>query len=411
MFTGTVIAQGIPLVAAPILTRIYPPASYGQYALFMLVSYTLSALASLRYEMAILNAKDDEEVLSVLALALGAPVVVGIALASTVLCLQHFRATADAWYDGKHAHMLAPMVVLQSAFQALNYLQLRKRQFRALSIARVARAVVVASTNVSFGLLGFLSTGLIWGAFAGQLMSTGILAAIVLRQGELPFGAFRIESTFAAARRHRDFALFALPADLLSTVSAQLPLVFFSDGTRGLFSFTMTILGAPLTFVAGAIHDAFKERASRDFRENGSFAEIFTRLTRVLVLLSVAPALVLLVGGPTLFGFAFGEQWRTAGDFARILSLMFAIKLIVSPLSYSYFIVGKQREDFLLHLYIAASTALILWWGSRTGQSDQSTLIFYSINYFIFYVVFFVRSWTFSKGKPGVTEPLKPHDG
>lgn len=401
MLTGTVIAQAIPMLAAPVLARLYAPSVYGQFALFMLTAYAISALASLRYEMAILNAQTDEEVSSVFALALGVPLLVSLGIAALTPVLQWVYPNESAWYSGTRAHLLGPMVFLQSGFQVFNYLQLRRRQFRGLSMARVARAVAVASINLSLGFMGFVSTGLIWGALLGQLMSTGVLAASVFASGGVSFRGLRLAQVLKAAKRHRDFALFALPADLLSTLSSQFPIVFFDDAARGLFSFTMTILGAPLAFVAGTFHDAFRERAARDYRERGNFSEIFSRLSRLLLAVALPPAALLLGAGPGLFAFAFGEQWRAAGEFARILSVMFAAKLVTSPLSYAYFIVGKQREDFLLHLYIATSTGLALWWGTRAQLTAHTTLMLFAANYFIFYVVFFVRSRSFARGSDG----------
>lgn len=396
MLSGTVLAQAIPFALAPILTRLYSPSAYGYFAVFSLIAYTVSAIASLRYELAILNADDEEEAVSLfhlsglLTVGMG-----GIATAVPVL-LHLIRSDPAAWYSKPGSTLIGLMATLMGLFQALNYWQLRKRQFRTITVSRVARAIAVGVSNISFGLLTSSDEGLIWSSILGQAVSTGVLLGVVLNTDLLALGRFQLQRVKASARRHAQFAMYSVPADLLSTLTAQAPLWLLSLADRGYFSFTMTILGAPLTLVSGTFVDTFKEQATREYRETGTFRPTYLKLFKILVSLSVLPTIVLLGFGPGIFAVVFGQQWGVAGEFARILALMFGIRLITNPLSYSYFVVGKQREDFWLHVYIGISTMLLLWTGGRLGWSGSQTMIAYSANYFIFYAVFLGRSWQFS---------------
>src|SRR5690554_2659536 len=61
LMTGTVIAQLIPLVVAPILSRIYTPAEFGRFALYLSIIQILGAIANGRYELAIVLPKEKRE--------------------------------------------------------------------------------------------------------------------------------------------------------------------------------------------------------------------------------------------------------------------------------------------------------------------------------------------------------------
>jgi O-antigen/teichoic acid export membrane protein len=396
MLSGTVLSQAIPFALAPILTRLYPAAAYGHFAVFSLIAYTISALASLRYELAILNADDDDEAVSLFHLSALLTIGMGVIATATPLALRFVLADPDSWYSKPGSIAIGLMATLMGLFQALNYWQLRRRQFRTITASRVARAIAIGISNVTLGIISKSDEGLIWSSIFGQAVSTSVLLVFTLRAESNILGLVQFHRIRSAARRHARFAMYSVPADLLSTLTAQAPLWLLSIADRGYFSFTMTILGAPLTLVSGTFVDTFKEQATREYREVGTFRPTYVRLFRILVALSVGPTALLLAFGPDIFGFVFGQNWRPAGEFARVLALMFGIRLITNPLSYSYFVVGRQREDLLLHVYIGASTVLLLWAGGQLGWSGTQTMVAYSANYFVFYAVFLARSWQFS---------------
>ena len=398
MFSGTVIAQVIPLAMAPVLTRLYLPEQYGEYALFILVAYTVSALASLRYEFAVMLPDEEGDAASIVALCLVLACIVSCVAALGGLALPIFGDRGGAVVRlARHGHLLGVMVLLQSVYQTLNYWILRKQAFFQLSASRVFRAVAMAFGNVLFGLLK-KPDGLILSGILGQFVATAVLGGYIVRKDWRAFLGVRRVRMLALAKQHRHFPLFALPSDLLSTVSQQLPVVLLPAATGGSFSFVQNVVNAPLNFVSGAVLDAFKERASRDYRERGEFRGIFVVLFRSLALLSVIPFVVLIFFAPSLFAFVFGESWRAAGECARILAPAMMFKFVVSPLSYSYYIVGRQKEDFVLHVGIMLAVAGSLGAGMYAFQSASIALVFFSGVYVIIYLVYLARSYRFARG-------------
>ena len=57
LVTGTMIAQAIPIAISPILTRLYTPAEFGSFALYMSIVSILVVIATARYELAIVLPK------------------------------------------------------------------------------------------------------------------------------------------------------------------------------------------------------------------------------------------------------------------------------------------------------------------------------------------------------------------
>ena len=70
LVTGTTIAQVIPFLVAPVLTRLYLPEDFGLLALFLSVAGFLSIISTLQYESAILLPKDEIDAINLVALCL-----------------------------------------------------------------------------------------------------------------------------------------------------------------------------------------------------------------------------------------------------------------------------------------------------------------------------------------------------
>ena len=61
LVTGTTFAQIIAVLASPLLTRLYGPEAFGFLALFTSITSIIGVIACMRYELAIMLPKTDEE--------------------------------------------------------------------------------------------------------------------------------------------------------------------------------------------------------------------------------------------------------------------------------------------------------------------------------------------------------------
>jgi O-antigen/teichoic acid export membrane protein len=61
LMTGTTLAQAIPIAVSPILTRLFSPAEFGVFAVYLAIVSVLAILATGRYELAIMVPKKDRD--------------------------------------------------------------------------------------------------------------------------------------------------------------------------------------------------------------------------------------------------------------------------------------------------------------------------------------------------------------
>jgi len=122
LLTGSVIAQALPILFSPILTRIYTPEDFGLLAVFMSLTSIFGTIANARYEMAVLLPKKETEAINIV--SLGTIISTSLSIFLLVFLL-FFHDNALVWLkDDRLSTWLyfIPLVVfLIGLFNMLNY--------------------------------------------------------------------------------------------------------------------------------------------------------------------------------------------------------------------------------------------------------------------------------------------------
>ena len=70
LVTGSVFAQGLGVLVAPIVARLFAPEAFGVAALFVSITGIISVVACLRYELSLMLPETDEEAVNLLGASL-----------------------------------------------------------------------------------------------------------------------------------------------------------------------------------------------------------------------------------------------------------------------------------------------------------------------------------------------------
>ena len=202
-------------------------------------------------------------------------------------------------------------------------------------------------------------------------------------------------------KRYKAFPFFSIPSDMINVITNQIPVFlinkFFGGFILGNYSLVDKILSVPITMIGRSVLDVFKQRASYDYNLNGNCKKIFIKTFKTLLLLSIIPTLLLFFLAPPLFHIIFGEKWLIAGDFARIMSVLFFFRFIVSPLSYLLYIAEKQIYDMIWQICLFVTTLLSFGIGVHYNNIKIALLCF-SISYSIMYIFYLALSYKCAKG-------------
>lgn len=363
---GTSIAQLLPILISPILTRAYTPEEFGVFAMFTTLGTILGTVATGRYELAIMLPKTQRKALSVALLSFILTTFVcllSIGLFSgfrvSISCLLENSAIA-AWL------FLVPVFAFfYGSYQIINYWHNRHIRFKILSVSRVLQSIVTSGIQLLAGIFHFGVGGLITGLVVGQFTSFFWL----LIRGRSDWKTFsnrlHLQRVLCEGKKYISFPLIDGPTSLLNVLSAQLPnvlfAILFSPAAAGFYFLTQRVLQAPVTLISGAFLDVFKQKASEEFQVYGHAKNIYKKTFKVLLLISLVPSIIAFFILPELFSFFFGKAWHEAGIFAQILMPAIFMRFLVSPLSFIIYIAQKQKWNLICMIILCSGVVASLF--------------------------------------------------
>lgn len=234
------------------------------------------------------------------------------------------------------------------------------------------------------------------GALIANGIAGGVLAHRFFREERSILKRLSFSGIKQGLKRFHRFPLFDIPAASLGSLATQMPVylisAYFGGAILGLYALTHRVMAMPLTLVATAVVGVFKQRAAEDFHRTGSCRAIYLKSLGLLTACAFPPFLVVFTLGPELFALVFGEAWRPAGNYAQILSVMFFLKFVASPLSFVFFIREKQALNLIWQggVFIGSVTALVI--GGLMKDVKLALLLFsasYSVGYFVYLAMSF----------------------
>jgi O-antigen/teichoic acid export membrane protein len=403
MATGRIIAQTIPILLTPFLTRLYSPAEFGLFAIFVAVTAILALLANGRYNLAIVLPKKEENVFNLFALSN----VINFAFCSILFVLIIiFRNPLLSLLNLEESPLILYLMPLGTfvigAFEPLHYMAVRRRYFKLLSGNMIFQFTLISVLKIAFAFLAIGSLGLVWGHLIGYLAGILLLTSLLVRKKT--FVNFRMSvsknNLFKLANTYKKFPMYSLPADTLNAFSQQMPNLllnnFFGSAIVGHFSLTQRVLASPITLISSAISDVFRERASSDYRETLSCRKIFVLTFQKLFIFSILPFTLLFFFAPDIVPFVFGREWAPAGEYIRIMTLLFFLRFSIAPLTSVMYVTGKQMYKLIWEIVSFLTIALSFYLGYK--YFDQNVAIaFYSFSLSGLYLVLFFLLYKFSE--------------
>ncbi len=388
--SGASVAQAFNFLITPILTRLFPPESFGVASEFVAIATILGIVATLRYELAIMLPQKEEEAANVLAMTLGVVAVTSLSVAvgflligNKVLKLAHLEELIPYW-------PLFPLVMaLAGALQAFSYWHSRHQRFGDLAIMRMLRAIGRNSVALGAGLLQITSaTGLILGTLGGYLLGDLFLLIKMFRlDATQTLRALKTPHILKSLKRYRKFPLYSSWGGILNSLSWQVPVLllgaYFSAEVVGFYGLSRTLLQVPTQLVGMAISEVFYQRAASISPEE--LGDLFQSLFARLVRFGVFPILLLAFALHDLAGFFLGPKWNEVGEYAQILSFSIAASFFAAPSGRIFSVLERQEATLIINALFLVGRTGAIWLGHVMGSPLWALGLFSGIS-FVLYV-------------------------
>jgi len=350
---GTAMAQAIAFASSPILTRLYRVEDFGYLQIFNSIVAVLLVVLTGRYEMAIPLPEDDESAVNLMAFALG--MVVTISSLTGFLILAFAR---NAWVVNHTGKLLAYLWLLPfclagaGCYQVFSYWSLRKKQFALVARTRVVQVATRFIVQIGGALLGFGLSCLLVGETLARANGTGSFVRGFKAESSHLLARVKWKEMTSVAKRYKQFPLVFSVCGLLNSATLAVPglllVALFGPTVTGWFALVDRVLGVPSVLIGQSLQQVYISEGAPLIRSNPvALKHLFEKMIRKIYLIPILTCTLLTIFGPAVFVFVFGEKWREAGEYARILAFVDIVGLLVSPIEMTLTMLELQKWRFM----------------------------------------------------------------
>lgn len=393
---GTVLAQAIPILGTLVLAYIFDPASFGMFSTWLGGVFLLAVVLTCRFESSLAIQEDGHSREKAVIFTLATIVILSLVAGGGIFFGVMLNIEILSRFSPALIYIATPAAAAIAITQTLLNWAAADGRYRHLTMMRVSQAALIVLFQVIFGIFSPSAKGLAFGYLVGVIASCIFGFKLVSIRFDWPMSF--IQSVCDFWKRNSRFPMYALPADAISTATAQLPVVLiasrFGMDAAGLLAMALRLLGAPMALLSAAVLDVFKRHAGKAWRERGECRNEYLQALRVLTIIAVIATLSIALFAEGFFQIAFGNAWVGAGIVALYLLPRFAIGFVASPLSYMIYIANKQPIDLLWQAVLLVMTLVTLLF----ADSLKNSLLIYGFGYAILYCFYIFISYRLSLG-------------
>ncbi|MFX3660613.1 MAG: lipopolysaccharide biosynthesis protein [Ectobacillus sp.] len=395
---GTGIAQLLNILLSPVITRVYKPEDYGILTIYTAVLGILTIVGSLKYELAIAIADDDEKAINILTLSV-IILIIYIGLTTLILILfgEVFLNLFDAEILLKFVYLIPLGVLFIGLYNIFSQWAFRKKDYKSYSKTKLSQSISSNVTKIVLGLLNIGPIGLLLGSILGTSAGiTTLLLPIIKKDREL-LKRINKGSLLWCAKRYIRFPKFLAPSQLLNVAGIQLPIFFITSlyGTQviGYYGLANGIVSLPMMLIGNSVSDVFFGEAANTGKSNPKKLKVLSlNLFKKLFLLGLLPLIILFLFGPFLFSLVFGDNWYEAGVYARIIAFLAFTRLIFMPISRVFEVFEKQKEALFLDMLRVFLVLLTFILAMMLSLNSYWTIGLYTLIMSLIYLFTFILS-------------------
>jgi len=369
--SGTVVAQALMMVAAPVLTRLYSPSEMGLLAVYASLISLVGGVCTLRYELAIPLPKDDRESINVFAVTLFSVAMVAlVSVGVLATASEGLLARAQASELAPYLWMVPCGILALGIYQPLHFWAVRNRDFVIIARTKVARSGSQIAIQVGTGALSVGVGGLLIGHLAGQAAGIGSLARTLCGRDQALLKEISARAALTAANRYRRFPLYSVWSSGVQSVGQYGTMILlaalFGPAVSGLYYLAYRLAAMPIDMFGSAIGQSI-HRTVAEARESGNVGEVLLRPVSIMQRLVVGPALILAAVAPPLAEAILGSSWTGVGVYLQCLMPWLVMTLIFAPMQPVIPVMEWQRLGLVFQSVIAGCSLIALLVGAAYG--------------------------------------------
>jgi len=389
---GTIIAQLIPIVISLYLRRVYTPEDFGALAVYLSIVGILIIISSFRYEATIVLPKNDNESANILSLTFVLSILFNGLVFFIILFFKNKICNLINFpiKFSNYLYLLPFTTILYSFYQSINFWLIRQKAFNASSINKITRRGVEGIIQSALGF-GRYSSGLVLGDFFGNFANV-ISGFIQMKRNNFKLRYVSKKKMFFVLKKYKEFPLFNLFPTLLSSAATLLPFIFinklYSTTDVGYLDLSRLVLSIPLALISVTLSQVIFQQITDHNNHHRSIKNDLLKVLYFLIIIAVCELFIILIWGPSLFGFIFGTNYCLSGVYSQILIYSYIMNFIVSSFSSVFISLKKIKLISVWQMcYFIVICSLLLFNDLLLIDFIKIYVTFEIIMYFIYFIL------------------------
>jgi O-antigen/teichoic acid export membrane protein len=364
LMVGTILSQIVTLIAFPILARWYSPEEFGLFSLLTNAALFFGVFATLRYELAIVVAPDDETAIRVYRLTLAIAILYSIVvLLVTILLPKSIAMIAGDSRLEPFLWSISIAIFLQSLNLAASNWLTRVSEFSRQSVSKLSQTVSMTMGQSVWPFCCAATTG---GLMVGDLLGRMVGVMILLSKTE----RFRSQKMsrqqyLETAKKFSKFPLYVVPYGLANSWGQRVQLVLLANygsmGIVGVYALSQRLVYMPISFVTASFKQAFFAKSAKEVH-TPEFQVFLIKTLNMLFFPSCPVFVFAAFDMHMVIDFLFpSPEWKLLGQLAFWSIFPAMAMILVSWLDRVYDVLHQQRLALTLELVYSAAMTLVFW--------------------------------------------------
>lgn len=352
----TTIAQVIPILIYPLITRIYSPSEIGILSVFLSITGILSVLATGRYELAIMIPIEDTAAIKLVKLSiLITSLFTAFSLLVIIILKNEILSFINEPLLANFLWLMPISIFLTGILQVFLYYLNRQKAYLAIGTNTLWQNIISSFTKLSIGYGGGTSWGLIYSTIIGQLAGAALIIAKVIKKYKLSFDELlKKESLKEVAATYSAFPKYRMLHAFSNTLSGNLPIIILtyieSPEMAGYFTLCMTIVFRPVNLFTSAVYQVLSKQVIEKMHRNEPIVPMLKKIF-ILVSLSALPVFIIFfIYSENIINIIFGSNWIEAGEYLKILLPWLYLVLLYAFLNFMPDLAFKQKQALIIDL-------------------------------------------------------------
>jgi len=388
LVSGTAMAQAIGLLTTPIVSRLYAPTAFGQYAIIVSTATIIINIATLGLDSAVMVPECDDECDDVFMVAFFTMLFLSTFILVVMITISPIIKLFNSGMNYIISCLLVYLfVIINNLIGLLSIYINRKSLNRIMFFNSVIGAFATLFITIPMGIFKFGSLGLIIASIMAGVVSIGQMLYHTNPFKKVP----KIVTFINVYKKYKDFILFQYPSNFVENFAIQLPIQVlsarFGSVNLGAYNMNEKLLGIPSRLLGAPINKIYFRTASEYFKEGKDLAKFTFSLVTKIMIGAFLPTVILVLWGEHIFEWALGKSWSQAGKLSSFLILQYVFMFCQICTSYCRVAIGKQKTNLVVSVLRLVIVGVSLSYGIYSFGNLINTIIVFTIGSSIYLII------------------------